>query len=344
MNFKIAVIVPSLDRLEFLIRLLNFYSLSENSCHIYIGDASEVDNSEVIKAKISANNFDYFHLPGLNDRKTILFLSKKVKEKYMTIGGDDDFFIINSLILCANFLDKNQDYRTAQGRAYLFTTIDDEINNKINKIYKYWSKNNIANQVSFERFLNLSKNYFVSQFSLHRTDEFIEDSLDFINCKNRQLGEYTHCFTAILRGKSKYINCLHMIRHTHPKRDTSKVSYSTKLRNRYKFWNYSDNNHNPEFFFETMKKIIIKIDNLTVSDAEKKILYIKKILSKSVYLKNKIKKILLYFEIIFFRLFLLKFFYDRIYTVKYDFLIKKNDMKIIEDFNKTIQINKQSKL
>ena len=57
MNFKIAVIVPSLDRLEFLIRLLNFYSLSENSCHIYIGDASEVDNSEVIKAKISANNF-----------------------------------------------------------------------------------------------------------------------------------------------------------------------------------------------------------------------------------------------------------------------------------------------
>ena len=109
---KVAIIVPTKDRLDFVIRLINYY-VSINSPHpIFIGDASNQSSEElVLKAAQDKLDVYYFHWEKLNDRKTMIKLAEKASKtnylNYCAFHGDDDFFIPESLSKCAEFLDNN---------------------------------------------------------------------------------------------------------------------------------------------------------------------------------------------------------------------------------------------
>ena len=122
---KVAILIATLNRLDFLIRTINYYS-SLNSPHpIFIGDAS-IKSSEkvVLEAAKGKVELYYFHWVNLKDRETVKKLAEKALEsnisEYCVDQGDDDFYYLNSLSLCAEFLSKNSSYATAQGRAIRF--------------------------------------------------------------------------------------------------------------------------------------------------------------------------------------------------------------------------------
>ena len=121
---KVSILVPTLNRSEFVIRLLEYYSSVKSIHPIYIGDSSNISHKNKILDKVNDLKgklcINYFHWPKYNDLKTLDELAKKSKEDFCAYIGDDDFLIPNSLEICANFLSKNPNYRTAQGKAMIF--------------------------------------------------------------------------------------------------------------------------------------------------------------------------------------------------------------------------------
>ena len=264
MNNKVAIIIPLKNHYDFITRQLKYYE-SVSSCHpIYIGDSSDqlekkklLESIKFFKKKL---DIKYFYFPKKPGHEVISDLSLKVKEKFCVFCGADDFLIPNSLNKCANFLQKNKDYRTAQGKAIIFNLDKKGAYGKFNYFGLYWKQPQLTNKSSKDRIMHFSNNSWNSQFSVHRTKEFIEDSKDRSKIKCRTFAEIMHIYTFAAKGKSKFIDCLFLIRQDHEAR--------AFLPN-FSEWITSDNwYHSYEIFINSIAKIIFKIDRLKLLEAK----------------------------------------------------------------------------
>ena len=218
---KVAILIPTLNRPAFIQRTVTYYDSLESPHPIYIGDAS---NAEISKKTLSflknINNVEvkYFHLEEMKAQLTILKLAEEASAecKYCVYQGDDDYLIPTSLNKCAIFLSENPDYKTAQGRGALVVMKEPEPLGNINWIEEYWGKNSLEESSKMKRLLSFNKNYFVIEFSVHRVSEFISDSRDFTTIFDGIIRELLHCYTLAINGKSKFIDCLYIIRTRHP--------------------------------------------------------------------------------------------------------------------------------
>ncbi|SVE29499.1 uncharacterized protein METZ01_LOCUS482353, partial [marine metagenome] len=172
--------IPTKHRIDFVIRAIKYY-VSINSTHpIFIGDASSKSSEElVLKAVQDKIDVYYFHWEKLNDRKTMVKLAEKAHStsisNYCAFHGDDDFFIPGSLSKCAEFLDDNPEYATSQGRAFSLELNADGPYGELRDIGIYWNENDLKGDTALERLEEISVNYWVPIFSVHRIKEFIDD-------------------------------------------------------------------------------------------------------------------------------------------------------------------------
>ena len=227
---KVAILIPTKNRPDFLKRAVAYYN-SLNSPHpIYIGDASnpEISTQNANNLKRFGNvEVKHFHWENLNSTATSERLAVEAKKVlgYCALHGDDDYFVPSSLTSCAKFLSKNKGYRTAQGRAAVFLLNSPGAYGKIKVLGEYWGENYFEDETSSERIKSFMKKYFVAQLSVHRADEYLEDCEFFRSIKDLTLGEIMHCLTFAIRGKSKFIDCLYMIRSVHADRLSSPNSF-----------------------------------------------------------------------------------------------------------------------
>tara|TARA_B100000959_G_scaffold287417_1_gene371990 strand:- start:3810 stop:4877 length:1068 start_codon:yes stop_codon:yes gene_type:complete len=220
-NSKVAIFIPTKNRIDFVIRAIKYY-VSINSPHpIFIGDASSKSSEELV-LKVAQDKIEvyYFHWENLGDRKTMLKLAEKANatsiSNYCTFHGDDDFLIPESLSKCAEFLSENPSYATSQGRAFSFELIEDGPYGELKDIGIYWNENELKGETALERLKEISVNYWVPIFSVHRIEEFIDDMSNGIDSViDRNFGEFVNSLTMAMRGKSKFIDCLYLARHTH---------------------------------------------------------------------------------------------------------------------------------
>ena len=144
---RVAIIIPTKNRLDFVIRTIQYYA-SINSPHpIFIGDASSKSSEElVLNASQEKIEVYYFHWENLNDRKTMIKLAQEASKvnntDYCAYHGDDDFFVPESLSKCADFLHNNPEYATSQGRAFSFELTEDGPYGELKDIGIYWNKKN----------------------------------------------------------------------------------------------------------------------------------------------------------------------------------------------------------
>ena len=260
---KVAIIIPTKNRIDFLIRLLNYYR-TENSIHpIYIGDASDNSNIDIIEkfnATISNTKINYHHLPNLNIRKTITYLGNLVKEDFCAIICDDDYLVPNSLMKCANFLNSNLDYRTAQGKSIIFTLKNKGPYGDILGSGEYWIPKEFNHINSIDRLKYFANNYFVPQFSVHRTKEFVEDSIFYNQVEDESFGELLHCFTFLCKGKSKFLDCLYLVRQDH----ISRYHLPTPI----EWITGSEWNRSYQFFIKCLSNILSIENKLTLIESE----------------------------------------------------------------------------
>ncbi len=220
---KVAILIPTKNRFDYIARVIAYYD-SLNTIHpIYIGDASSSAlSSKVIKLISQYVNVTvkYFHWEDLCISKTITKLAEMAEPEceFCAFHGDDDYLIPSSLSKCAEFLFNNNDYRTAQGGGAEFLLDRKGSRGEIKVIGQYWGVNNLEQETRLKRFYFFSDNYFVQQFSTHRTKEFIADSVNYSKVTDNNFSELVHCFTFAIMGKSKYLDCLYLVRNLHDSR------------------------------------------------------------------------------------------------------------------------------
>ncbi len=111
----LTVIIPPHNRHVYLKRALDYYS--DLDIKILIGDSSDTEYPE--KDKLN-DNVQYFFLKGLSFADKICELIKKVDTKYTLIIAEDDFYVVDSIRKCTDFLNSNPDYSSCQGNYTLF--------------------------------------------------------------------------------------------------------------------------------------------------------------------------------------------------------------------------------
>ncbi len=132
-----------------------------------------------------------------------------------------------SLTKCAKFLGNNADFRTAQGRALIFTLQKADVYGPFDGHGGiYWDRKESHWATARERLFQFANGgYWGLQFSVHRRKEFIADSSISRTSEDRSFGELINNFVFIGRGKSKFIDCLYLFRQTHETRHLLPTSY-----------------------------------------------------------------------------------------------------------------------
>ena len=261
---KVAILVPTKDRLDFVIRLINYY-VSINSPHpIFIGDASNQSSEElVLKAAQDKIDVYYFHWKKLSDRKTLIKLGEEASKithlDYCAYHGDDDFFVSESLSMCAEFLNENPEYVTSQGRAFTFALNEDGPYGELERIGIFCDVKELNVATAVERLKEITSSYWVPIFSVHRIKEFIDDIGNGVDTIiDRNFGEYVNSLTIAMRGKSKFIDCLYLARNVH-----SAIDHPTRLE-----WVTGENWHlSYSEIIKSVSKVLSSKDNLSLAES-----------------------------------------------------------------------------
>ena len=151
------------------------------------------------------------------------------------------------------------------------------------------------------------------------------------------MSEYIHCFSSIGRGKSKYIDCLHMFRQVgHQYRGQSQYSGSINKKKTINIWK-DKKDYSVIIFRNLLNKLFFEIDKLHSRDSEKDInLIIKKMYKKHAKKNNiiliKFVKIILFFKRIF--KFIKRLFFKKRNNNKS--IIDERDILIVENFKRFI--------
>jgi glycosyltransferase domain-containing protein len=288
---KVAILIPTKDRIDFVIRTIKYY-VSINSPHpIFIGDAS-VKSSEELVLNAAQDKIDvyYFHWENLNDRKTISKVAQEASKTnitdYCAYQGDDDFFVTESLSKCAEFLDDNPTYAASQGRAFSFELNGDGPYGKLKDVGIYWNLKELKGDDALDRLKEISTNYWVPTFSVHRIKEFIEDMSNGIDSViDRNFGEYVNSLSIAMRGKSKFIDCLYLARGIH-----SGIDHPTSIQQSHKFSSIFEWFTGENWYLSytesiiSLSEVLSKNDNLSLAESNSEVkLAVEKIIMLDSY-------------------------------------------------------------
>jgi len=167
-----SIIIPTINRSQFIELNLNFLSIQKFNGQVLIGDSSNDLNYNKTKLFIKKKKFNFEiihkHLPNLSAYECIAILKKKINFKYAMWIPDDDLLLTMNVKKCINFLDKNRDYSACGGKMAIIEL------NKDNKIVGLGSGKfrSMLNNNALDRLSNLSEDYYVAQYAISRSKEF----------------------------------------------------------------------------------------------------------------------------------------------------------------------------
>lgn len=218
----VGIVIPTMNRPDFVIRQLAYYADVGYRHTVYVGDSSEpVHVEEVTRAvrRLQGRiNIVHIRLPGLNDSQAIKELLYCVKEPYAAFVGDDDFLAAASLERCARFLEAHPDYSTAHGVAAIFGLASSGAHGEI----AWWSRYGqraVEHASATKRLIDYLGTYYVTLFSVHRTEDFRREMDAPMQVSDRAFrGELLPGCLSIIRGKAKELDCLSLIRQAHDRR------------------------------------------------------------------------------------------------------------------------------
>lgn len=216
--------IPTLNRSEFLERLLNYYADTNYQHWIFIGDASDeyhaARNRNNVRSLGSRLKIKYFHYPGLSIAARLEQLGLLTQTPYCAYSGDDDFLCTSGIDRCLAFLASNPDYGAAHGKGIYLSLDRSGPYGKISVLGSYPQAVTDANtgKQRLKDYFNPST--YAVLFSVHRTPNWQEmwrglSSLQGVPDKYHFEEIIPNCLSLIL-GKMKQLDCLYLIHQRHP--------------------------------------------------------------------------------------------------------------------------------
>jgi glycosyltransferase domain-containing protein len=217
----LGIVTHTKDRSEFVVRLLYYYAKMGCPYTIYIGDSSEDEHINKTKAAIEKLKerirVVYKLYPGKDGPTTLNQLIEIISEEYVAYIGDDDYLVPNSLEKGISFLEFHPEYSTAQGKGLAFSLDRVGAYGRIESLGEYQLKEN-EHETPSQRLLQYLKEGWNSEFSVHRTEEFIQACEKRDILPDSGICESLSNSVTVIQGKSKQIDCLYLFRQIHSQR------------------------------------------------------------------------------------------------------------------------------
>jgi len=218
----ITLLIPTINRSDFLIRQLNYYKDIGFQGHICIGDSSEERHIKNTKRAIErlqdSLTITYREYPYIKDPEVVRRLLEFVVTPYAAYVADDDFLIPNAMEQCTLFLEEHSDYNSAHGAALTINLKSSGAYGQVAKAKRY-PQPVIEEESARGRILNLFSDYAVPLFSVHRTESWRKMYGDILTISDRTFaGELLPCSLSVIQGKVKDLDCLYLVRQDHNQR------------------------------------------------------------------------------------------------------------------------------
>lgn len=338
----ISIIIPTKDRIKYLIRALEYYENLNFDGKILIVDGSKEEKHiemcrKISNFKLNINVYKSPFAPLLAIRDVIT----EIKTNFVTFMGDDDYQIPSGLQKSINILNNRDDIIACHGLGLI---IQDPIYNKNFSIIDpgLYPGPHIIHNNSFERLIYQLENYACPFFSVFKIEPYrkIFDKLNnndiLSNCNDRLIyDELLHSSLMVIEGKIIRENYLQVIRGHHPGRKVSKDKWKSLS-------DKKDRIDSINYFTKTVSNRIATKNNISKSEYFKISKSIKKFIesheNKKIVHTNIfrlfIKKIFIYLGLLNLFFFLREFFFKNEFKIK-NLLNKKsiyyNDFKKIYD-------------
>lgn len=214
----ISILIPTLNRSDFLIRALYYYAKVGFEGYICIGDSSNAQHVKKTKRAIQTLGdkikIIYRHFPNppyIHDGMVMKELIKLVPTSYAVYSGDDDFVIPNGLEKCIAFLDKHPEYSAAHGIRVVVCLNSSEAFGEIESAH-YSSQPILEQDTATERWIGYMRKAVSTQYSVHRTDIWRRMYRDITLIPIRYFGpEILPCSMSSILGKIKGLDCLSVV-------------------------------------------------------------------------------------------------------------------------------------
>ena len=126
---KLTIIIATYNRQSEILKKIEFWK--NYNFNIIIIDGSK----KKLKLKLDNKKIKYFHRNEFQYNKRLIFVSSKIKTKYVKLESDDDYFLPDSLLKSINFLEKKKDYSAVFGRCGIYSSYNNEV--YINSIFNH---------------------------------------------------------------------------------------------------------------------------------------------------------------------------------------------------------------
>lgn len=171
----ITLLIPTLNRSDFVIRYLRYLRDTGFSGRVCIGDSSTGSHLERTQQAIKQLGADYEvvhrEYPDLKHFECIRAMLPLVTTPYVMFICDDDLLVPGTLDECMRFLDANPDYSAATGAATIFQVHPDGAFGEIVSAGEYRLQGLEADAAA-ERLFALLSDYTVIAYSVARTEQF----------------------------------------------------------------------------------------------------------------------------------------------------------------------------
>jgi glycosyltransferase domain-containing protein len=203
LNSLITVVIPTHNRPKFLIRSIDYWSKFNIS--LFIADSS-IEYSKPVG--FSGN---YFHTPNLSMAEKIYNTLCEVSTPYVALCSDDDFITKSGLISSVDFLEKHNDFSSAQGRMVRFYLKK----NKSVECYPAYTGaiNNQNNHDDAQnRVIQSMSSYMLNYYAVHRTASLKEAFRISKSFFGFRCWELNVSMTAAIYGKHTTLPCFYFAR------------------------------------------------------------------------------------------------------------------------------------
>lgn len=217
-----GIFIPTMNRVDFVIRQLRYYADVKCPHTIYIGDSSPKEESDKIPREIERLGDRikavYQFMPDYDSWKAHYELISIIKEKYACYSGDDDFQVPNSITRCIKFLQENPDYSTASGYAVSFNLKESGPYGTMRRIADY-PRQQIEDETASDRIVKFFNNYYVTHFSVNHTKNLQKSWYEIGEITDNSFkAEILPTCLPVIFGKSKILDCLGFVRQMHDRR------------------------------------------------------------------------------------------------------------------------------
>lgn len=222
MSDMLTLLIPTLNRSEFLIRLLHYYRDLKFRGTICIGDASDACHAERNKAIVNSMDgiLNIRYLEQSDPKYSLCFqqLSEAVLTPYTAYVSDDNFLVPGSVEQCVEFLENHEDYSAAHGLAVMFSLESSGPYGNVRWIGPYPHRP-VEAETASQRLMDYVSAPFMPLFSVHRTEVWQRICRDVtLPMEWFFADEGLPSWLSVIEGKIKKLDCLYLAFQHHEQR------------------------------------------------------------------------------------------------------------------------------